>query len=193
MDRLAGGTGQPLQQVREFTPIEIGIMRRLFNDVLKNLEKAWQVISVVQLSLKKEESNPEFLHVADSADLMLVNTYDVNVNSASSMMYICFPYLMLDAIRHKLSSSYLQAKNLEQVYTDQLKQLLCMTPVSMAAELGKSVQTIRNVLQLKKDDVITLDKGPQDHVTVSVESVKKFQGMAGIAKGNRAVHIFEIL
>ncbi len=192
MDCLAGGTGSTPKKIRDFTPIETGIMRRLFGDILKDLETAWQVVYAVKTSLTKDETNPDFLHVADPADLMLVNQYDIKVNSSSSQMHICFPYLMLDAIRHELSPAYMQSKNTEQVYTEKLKQVLRMTPVTVIAELGKSLHTVRDILALKQDDVITLDKGPQDHVTVSVESVTKFQGMAGIAKGNRAVHIFEM-
>jgi len=193
IDCLAGGTGHPPKKVREFTPIESGIMRRLFGDILKDLETAWQVVYSVRMSLTKDETNPDFLHIADPADLMLVNQYDVKVNSASSQMHLCFPFLMLDAIKHQLSTSYLQSRNMEQVYTGQLKHLLRMTPVTVIAELGKSLQTVRDILKLKEDDVIPLDKGPQDHATVSVESVPKFEGMAGIAKGNRAVHIFKMI
>lgn len=193
LDCLAGGSGRVPKQIREFTPIENGIMRRLFADILAELEKAWQVVHTVSVSLKKSESNPDFLHIADNADLMLINQYDIKVGSSSSQMHICFPYLMLDAIKDKLSSSYLQSKNMEQVYTDQLNKLLRMTPVTVIAELGESLQSVKDILHLKENDVITLDKGPQDHVTVRVESVPKFEGMAGISKGNRAVHIFEMI
>lgn len=192
MDCLAGGTGTPPKKIRDFTPIESGILRRLFGDILADLEKAWQVVYTVKISLTKDETNPEFLHVADPSDLMLINQYDIKVNSSSSKMHICFPYLMLDAIRHELSSRYMQSKNTEQVYTEKLKQIIRMTPVTVIAELGKSLHTVRDILYLKKDDIITLDKGPQDHVTVSVESIPKFEGMAGITKGNRAVHIFDM-
>ena len=192
MDCLAGGNGKPPKKIRDFTPIESGIMRRLFGAVLTDLEKAWEVVYAVKIVLTKDETNPEFLHVAGPADMMLVNQYEIKVNSSSSQMHVCFPYLMLDAIKHELSSSYMQSKNTEQVYTEKLKQALRLTPVTVIAELGKSLHTVRDILQLKQDDVITLDKGPQDHVTVSVESVPKFQGMAGIAKGNRAVHIFDM-
>ena len=192
MDCLAGGSGKPPKKIRDFTPIESGIMRRLFGDILTDLEKAWQGVYTVKIQLTKDETNPEFLHVADPSDLMLVNQYEIKVNSSSSQMHICFPYLMLDAIRHELSSSYMQSKNTEQVYTEKLKQMLRLTPVTITAELGKSLHTVRDILHLKQDDVITLDKGPQDHVTVRVESVPKFHGMAGIAKGNRAVHIFDM-
>jgi flagellar motor switch protein FliM len=192
MDCLAGGIGTPPKKIRDFTPIESGILRRLFGEILADLEKVWQVVYAVKIFLTKDETNPEFLHLADPSDLMLVNQYDIKVNSSSSKMHICFPYLMLDAIRHELSSRYMQSKNTEPVYTEKLKQIIRMTPVTVIAELGKSLHTVRDILYLKKDDVITLDKGPQDHVTVSVESIPKFEGMAGISKGNRAVHIFEM-
>ena len=192
MDCMAGGTAAPPKRIRDFTPIESGIMRRLFGDVLSNLEKAWQVVYGVSITLTKDETNPGFLHVADAADLMFVNQYDIKVNSSSAQMHICFPYLMLDAIKNELSSRYMQSKNMEQTYTEQIKYALRMTPVTVIAELGKSLHSVRDILQLKQDDVITLDKGPQDLVSVSVESVPKFQGMAGIAKGNRAVHIVDM-
>ena len=82
---------------------------------------------------------------------------------------------------------------MKQTHTEKLRQQLELTTVTVTAELGKSQQTIRDVLQLEKDDIITLDKGPQDLVTVSVESVPKFKAIAGVTKGNRAVHISEVI
>ncbi len=190
IDCMAGGTGRPPKSIRDFTPIEMGIMRRVFTHILKDLETAWQVVYATRISLEKVESNPEYLHIADNADLMQVKQYDITVNKSTASLYLCFPYLMLDAIRHELSSSFLQSKNTKQVYADQLKQVLHMTPVTVTAELGKSLQTVRDILHLKQDDIITLDQGPQDQVIISVESVPKFQGIAGVTKGNRAIHIF---
>jgi flagellar motor switch protein FliM len=193
IDCMAGGTGLPPKRVHDFTVIETGIMQRLFTRVLADLEKAWQVVQKAHLNLEKVESNPEFLHIADNTDRILVKTYTIQVNTASAAMHLCFPYHMLGTIRQELSSRYLQSRNMKQIHTEKLKQQLHLTPVTITAELGKSLQTIRDIIQLKKDDIITLDQGPQDLVTVSVESVPKFQAIAGVAKGNRAVHISEVI
>ena len=193
IDRMAGGTGRPPNKVHDFTVIETGIMRRLFTRILADLEHAWQVVQPTQMRLEKVESNPDFLHIADNADRILVKQYDLHVNNTSAALHLCFPYHMLGAIRHELSSRYLQSKNSKQPHTDKLRQQLQLTMVTVTAELGESLQTVRNILQLKKDDIITLDQGPQDLVTVSVESVPKFQAIAGVTKGNRAVHISEVI
>jgi len=193
IDCMAGGTGQPPKKVHDFTVIETGVMRRLFTSVLVDLEKAWRVVQATQINLEKVESNPNFLHITDRADRILVKQYDFHINSASAAMHLCFPYHMLAAVRHELSSHHLQSKNTSQMHTEKLKQQLHATTVTVTAELGKSPQTVRNVLHLKKDDIITLDQGPQDLVTVSVESVPKFQAIAGVTKGNRAVHISQVI
>jgi len=193
IDYMAGGTGRPPSKVHDFTAIETGIMRRLFTSILADLEKAWQVVQATHMNLEKVESNPSFLHIADNADRVLVKQYDLHINTHSAAMHLCFPYHMLGAIRHELSSRYLQSKNMKQTHTEKLRQQLQLTTVTVTAELGKSLQTARNILQLKKDDIITLDQGPQDLVSVSVESVPKFQAIAGVTKGNRAVHISEVI
>ena len=54
MDCLAGGNGKPPKKIRDFTPIESGIMRRLFGAVLTDLEKAWEVVYAVKIVLTKD-------------------------------------------------------------------------------------------------------------------------------------------
>jgi len=43
------------------------------------------------------------------------------------------------------------------------------------------------------DNVLKLDIGPQDLITINVEDVPKFNGLPGIVKGNRAVEITKVL
>ncbi len=39
IDCLAGGTGKPPKKIRDFTAIESGMMRRVFQDILKNWKR----------------------------------------------------------------------------------------------------------------------------------------------------------
>ena len=59
----------------------------------------------------------------------------------------------------------------------------------MVAELGKTVQTIGQILEMNVDEIVKIDTGPQDPVVLKVEGVPKFLGMPGVVKGNRAVQI----
>ncbi len=70
-----------------------------------------------------------------------------------------------------------------------MKILLGDSEVTIAAELGKTSHTIRNILDLSRGDVIMLNSGPQDPISVMVQKVPKFLGIAGVVEGNRAVQI----
>ena len=44
-------------------------------------------------------------------------------------------------------------------------------------------------MDLQVDDVVQLNTGPEDLVTLAVDRIPKFFGYPGIIKGNRAVEI----
>ena len=70
-----------------------------------------------------------------------------------------------------------------------MKKLLQDTPVTLVAELGITNRSVRDLLDLQVDDVIQLNTGPEDLVTLAVDHIPKFFGYPGIIKGNRAVEI----
>jgi flagellar motor switch protein FliM len=74
-----------------------------------------------------------------------------------------------------------------------MQKLLQDTPVMLIAELGKTTKTVRHLLDLHVNDIINLDKGPEDLITISVDHVPKFVGYPGVIKGNRAVEIAGML
>jgi flagellar motor switch protein FliM len=189
IDCMFGGDGKPTERMREFTIIEQRMMRKFALEALLNLQKAWKVVDPINVVLKKTEVKPEFVHLASPNDLMVVIVFGVRGSEFSGNLHICIPYLMLEPIKDKLSSKYLREKDMEHNWRAQLETLLQDTPVTIVAELGVTTRSVRNLLDLQIDDVIQLNTGPEDLVTLSVDHVPKFFGYPGIIKGNRAVEI----
>jgi flagellar motor switch protein FliM len=189
IDCMFGGDGKPTERMREFTIIEQRMMRKFALEALENLQKAWKVVDPINVVLKKTEVKPEFVHLASPNDLMVVIVFGVRGSEFSGNLHICIPYLMLEPIKDKLSSKYLREKDMEHNWRAQLETLLHDTPVTIVAELGVTTRSVRNLLDLQIDDVIQLNTGPEDLVTLSVDHVPKFFGYPGIIKGNRAVEI----
>jgi len=108
-------------------------------------------------------------------------------------MLLCVPYLLLEPIRKKLSYKNLRDAELGNTWTEQSTVLLNETEVTIAAELGRTSHTIRNLLDLNRGDVVMLNTGPQDLIPVMVEKIPKFLGNAGVVAGNRAVQINSIV
>jgi flagellar motor switch protein FliM len=193
IDCMFGGDGKPLAKVRDFTRIEQRMLDRFYNEVLQALEKAWAAAYTITISTKRTESKPEFVNLVGPNDLVMTTVLSVKSEAFSGNMHICTPYLMLDPIKDKLSSRYLREKDRGHAFGDQMNTLLKDTAVNVVAELGRTTHTIGQILGLENGDIVRINTGPQDAVTLNVEGIPKFFGTAGVVKGNRAVQITELI
>jgi len=190
IDRMFGGTGKgSIKQERDLTLLEQRVMRKFAGDVLKDLEKAWKLVHPINISMGKSETKQQFVRLVSPSDLVIIVMTSVSLDEFSANMLMCVPYLLLEPIRKKLSYQNLRDAELGNTWTEQLKGLLNESEVTIAAELGRTSHTVRNILDLNRGDVIMLNTGPQDLISVMVEKVPKFLGNAGVVAGNRAVQI----
>ena len=189
IDCMFGGEGKPMNRIREFTAIELRMINKLTREILQKLEEAWSTVYHLRLSLTKTEIKPEFVHLLAPDDSMVDIVFSIKGEEFGGNMHLGISYLTLEPIKDKLSAKYLQKKDTEPTWTSQVQKLLQDTPVMLIAELGKTTKTVRALLDLHVDDIINLDKGPEDLITISVDHVPKFVGYPGVIKGNRAVEI----
>jgi flagellar motor switch protein FliM len=124
---------------------------------------------------------------------MVVIVFAVKGREFSGNVHVCLSYLMLEPIKEKLSSKYQREKDIENTWSQQLQRLLRDTPVNLIAELGRTRQTIGEILNLQRDDVLLLPTGPEDSIVISVDHVPKYLAYPGVIKGSRAVEISELL
>ena len=189
IDCMFGGKGTPLKKTREFTTIELGMIKRLSRELLTDFEKAWERVFAIKIVSRKMETKPEFVHMVSPDELMIVIVFSVAGHEFSSNFHICLSYRMLEPIKEKLSSRYLRAKDTEHAFSDRIQKVLEETEVNLIAELGHTVHTFGDLLALQENDIFTLNTGPHDPITVTIEQVPKYRGFPGIINGNRAVEI----
>jgi len=189
IDCMFGGTGKSLNKVRDFTMIELRMMRKFNLEVLGHLEKAWEGVCPVSITIKKTESKPDFVKIASPNDLMITVIFSVSGEAFSGRCYLALPYLMLEPIKERLSTIYIRDTDREQIFTHHLRRLLQDTEVTLIAELGKAMFTVRDILNFDIDDVLTLNNGPADPINLVVEQVPKYRGIPGVVKGNRALQV----
>jgi flagellar motor switch protein FliM len=56
IDCMFGGKGKPISRVRDFTHLERRMIGKLADEVLGQLQKAWQIVQPVSISIKKTET-----------------------------------------------------------------------------------------------------------------------------------------
>ncbi len=192
IDCMFGGTGMlEIKQQRDFTLIEQRVMRKFTADVLKELEKAWSFVEQIKITIGKSETKPQFIRLVAPNDIVVVVLFTISIEGFNARMWLCIPYLLLEPIRDKLSYKHLRDSEIENLWTPKIQEILNDTHVSVTARIGNVTQSIGDILNIQKGDLILLDTGPPDSIPVLVENVPKFKGFAGIIGGNRAVRIEE--
>ena len=63
------------------------------------------------------------------------------------------------------------------------------TPVEMVVRLGKTAISGRQLLYLQEGDIILLDTDEDEMLEAEIEGIRKFQGLPGRVKGNKAFQI----
>jgi flagellar motor switch protein FliM len=189
IDCMFGGKGTPLKTKREFTRIELGLLKKLTQDLLGHFEKAWESVFSIRVASRKTETKPDFVHLVSPDELMIVIVFSLGSEAFAGNFHFCLSYRMLEPIKDKLSTRYLRSKDTVYTFSDRIQALLEETQVHLSVELGSAEHTFGDLLSLQPDDILTLNSGPQDPIAVVVEGVPKFIGYPGIIKGNRAVEI----
>lgn len=192
VDILFGGSGRDDFKLegRDFTPIENNIVKRIVKSSLDNLEEAWRNLVPVEVSYVRAEGNPQFAQIVAPQDMVMVTSFEVEMDYVSGKMTLCIPYSTLEPIREKLQGSY-QTDKLEsdREFSSRFREELHFAEVSLCAELGNTELPGREIAELKPGDVIILDQYFNDEINIFLEGQLKFKGQPGRRRGTQAVRI----
>ncbi|MCL1915914.1 MAG: flagellar motor switch protein FliM [Desulfovibrionaceae bacterium] len=193
VENFFGGHGsQPKIEGREFTRIEQTIVERVVKIALSKMEESWQPVHEVSMELMRSEINPQFAAIVPPSDVVVVITFEVELETAIGSFVICLPYATIEPIRSKLHASF-QTERLEvdHAWVARLKERLMETPVEMKVRFGDTHITGNQLLRLRKGDVLLLDTDTDDLLEVKVAGVTKYWAVSGITKGNKAIQIIK--
>lgn len=191
VENFFGGVGShPKIEGRDFTPIEQSVIAKVVKIILSNLEDAWRPVHEIAIELLRSEINPQFATIVPPSDVVVVISFEVELENAMGTMVLALPYATIEPIRAKLYAAF-QTERLEidQVWVSRFRDRLMETPVDMDITLGTTRLTGRQLLNLKVGDVVLLDQDEDDLLTARVQGILKFQGEPGLVKGNKAFKV----
>lgn len=196
VDHFFGGYGQThvKPEGREFTPIQLRILKPIIGQALKELEVAWRSVQPVRIEHLRSESNPQFSMIVSGSEIVVVTTFQVQLGEAVREMFLIYPYAMLEPIKEKLYSG-LVSDHVEQnsSWSRRFEEALKDCPLRVTVQLGTAKARVREVLSFAPGDVILLDQSPGSLVHCLVEGHLKFEGSAGVLKGSQAFRVTRVL
>ena len=191
VENFFGGAGsQPKVEGRDFTHIEQAIIARVVDLALNNMQEAWAPVHEVHVELVRAEINPQFAAIVPPSEVVVVVTFEVELENAIGSFIVCLPYATIEPIRSKLYASY-QSERLEvdHAWISRFKERLMEAKVEFLVRMGRTALTGRQIMNLAEGDILLLDTDVDDMLVAEVEGIKKFKGIPGRVKGNRAFQV----
>ncbi len=193
VENFFGGAGsQPKIEGRDFTPIEQSIITKVVKIILANLEDAWRPVHEVSVELIRSEINPQFATIVPPSDVVVVISFEVELETALGSLVLALPYATIEPIRSKLYAAF-QTERLEvdHAWISRFRDRLKETPVNLTVTLGSTQITGRQLLDMRVGDILLLDQDEDDLFMAYVQGVLKFQGLPGFVKGNKAFKVIK--
>jgi flagellar motor switch protein FliM len=191
VERLFGGRGSSIATEREITWIEKSVMNNIINRTLRDLERTWERIIPLECGVELLETNPEFVQVVPSSETVVLISFELKSENVSGLINLCYPYITIEPIALRLGGQNLVSSEKEIPKEELIKnrKRIQLFNALIRANIGEAAITVRDLIDLKKGDVIILNTGVNDEVEVYVENELKFYGRSGLMGKQKAVEI----
>jgi flagellar motor switch protein FliM len=192
VDSFFGGTDRPYTKIegKEFTRIELSIMKKVMDLAIKDLEEAWAPVHKTEISFVRTEVNPQFVGVVPPSDVIISTTFEVELENASGTIALVIPYSTIEPIKNKLNASFqTESDRHDKEWTAKMEEHLRQAEVNVRVNLGSSEITVGDLVNLNVGDIIPLSQDADGELEMLVEGVGKYKCFFGVSRGNRAVQV----
>lgn len=193
VDSFFGGADRPYTKIdgKDFTPIELSIVRKVVELAIHDLENAWSSVEKIGCSFVRTEVNPQFVGIVPPTDVVIASTFDVELENATGTISMVIPYATIEPIKQKLSTGFQVESDQtdKKLWTAIIKEQLMDTDIEVRVNLGETQILLEDLMGLKEGDVIPLTQDATGELDVHIENVKKYKGYYGNHHGTVAVQV----
>jgi flagellar motor switch protein FliM len=192
VDNYFGGDGRFHAKIegREFTPTELRVIEMILHQAFVDLKEAWAPVMSLDFEFINAEVNPQFANIVSPSEVVVVNTFHVEIEGGGGDFHVTMPYSMLEPIREILDAGVQSDRDeADDRWVVSLREDVKGATVGLNCALTEVDMTLRDVMGMKAGDVIPVEI--PDLVTVCAEGVPIFRGNYGVSHGNLAIKVVE--
>ena len=196
LDRMLGGSGQPLEKSRDFSDIELTILQKLLVMFTQLMREPWKNVVEISPVLSRLETNPQFAQVIAPSDMIAIVTLNMKIGDVEGMVNICLPFFTLEDVMDKLNTKYwfsTMQENHDEHYEEYIESMIRRVDIPIKAVLGRSTISVNDFLNLQVGDCIRLDSRVDTDMNVYVGNIKKFTPLPGTDRDSYAVQITSVI
>ncbi len=197
IDRILGGKGKILPELRELTEIEERIIARIVGMMLDCLKRAWEQVIELNASVESIESDPLIVQIVTGNEITVLVNYEIHIGENTGTINFCIPLMVLNPLLDQISkmahySHRVSPEEAERTRISLLK-LLLNAPIKLDTILGRACVEMSELVNLKKDDVLVLNKNVGEPISVEIEGHPKLEGLIGKRGEEMALRVCSII
>lgn len=196
IDIIFGGAGQVPKYLREFTDIEISVMKQINNHLLDNLRYSWEDVVTLNPRVETMDINPQFNQMFASTETVILLTFTTQIKENEGLINLCFPYITLEKIIPRLTSQYWfkqATRESSQFHEKAVLEQVGELEVELSAILGRTTVTLDDFLHFREGDIIQFSQSEGDDLDILIENQPLFKGQPGAVGQHLAVQITDWL
>jgi flagellar motor switch protein FliM len=187
IDRLLGGSGQPLKNPRAMTEIEQSIMQNVLKLLVDNLRESWRQVYVIEFALTATETHPHMVQVTSPNEMVIHFQFQARMREHMAKMHLAIPTLAMEPIIHIFDQEESTRRKIVQDGT--LLHLLRNIPVKVSIETAETMFPMESLLTLQVGDTLVLDQREQWPVIIKVGGKDKLHAKAQMDSTRKAFGI----
>lgn len=197
IDRLLGGQGEDSMYSRDFTDVELAIMRNIYVKITEFMVESWRAHIDISGELTSIETNPRLLQIYAPEDIVVIAALNVKLGNTEGTLSVCIPAIGLESYLGEFTSKYARISHkttnekLESVRQASIQESLSETDLTVKAIFDETSINISDALTLQPNDIITLSKPLNGVVKVEVDNTPWFHAQLGSSRNKKAVKIID--
>lgn len=196
LETIFGGSEISAQRVegREFTKIELKVIKKLIDLVCSEMEKAWSPVFQMACTYSRSEMNPNYVTMVAPEEIINLTEFSIAVENMNSWMKVCVPWALLEPIKsYLISTPSREDREMRERWMKQLKEKILEIPLEVKAVLGRKKLSLQEFKMLNEEAIFMVDKHMDDQISVEIGGRERVHGKIGAFKGNKAIMVENII
>jgi flagellar motor switch protein FliM len=192
VDNFFGGDGRFHAKIegREFTPTERRIVQLLLKIIFEDYKDAWAPVMDVEFDYLDSEVNPAMANIVSPTEVVVINSFHIEVDGGGGDFHITMPYSMIEPIRELLDAGVQSDKqDTDMRWSQALHDEIMDVKVGFDANIVEHELTLKEVMNFKAGDIIPIEL--PEFIMMKIEDLPTYRCKMGRSRDNLALKICE--
>ncbi len=192
VDNFFGGDGRFHAKIegREFTPTERRIVQLLLKIIFEDYKDAWAPVMDVEFEYLDAEVNPAMANIVSPTEVVVVNSFHIEVDGGGGDFHITMPYSMIEPIRELLDAGVQSDKqDTDMRWSMALRDEIMDVDVGFDATVVEQEVSLKDIMEFEAGDIIPVEL--PEHILMRVEDLPTYRCKMGKVRENLALKVCE--